>query len=264
MNTLTYSNAPLVEIIAEIRWSIKKVNFTNSNVSDVQTIAIDPFFEDFKIGFEKEIKEKGFIYHEPLAPKEIPIELLGGKVTDRHREKAGQYPVYQIGSGIFTINTIPPYSGWEKFKQDIIIGIEAFYKSYPIAEKYLKLEMFQLKYVNLFQKKHLYSEEFLSKHLGIQFNFVDDNIISSDEKSGSIVSCSKNDKSIKIHLNFHSAMNEKNEKALVVSITALKKYENVFLEKKRLLDDIESCHAGTSAFFKDITSDELKNVMNGG
>lgn len=249
-----YKNAPLIEIILEIRWRLK-------NISVADNLQIDPYFDDFKSEFEKNINHSDFSYKEVLVPDNVPREFLGGKVTHRYRRDNKKYPLYQIGYGVFTINMAPPYNGWEEFKRDIENGLNYFYASYPVPEKFLKCESLELRYMNFFGKKHLYGDNFLSEHLGIEFGFKRSDILAFDEKVGELTIPHREDSKLLTHISFNPASNENSEKGLLLTIASRKKYEGNFVKQESIIQDIENSHGILSNVFDKMISSRLKEVM---
>lgn len=162
MQDFLYDHAPLVEVIAEVHWELKTLE------SNPQA-RIDPYFDIFRDQFLDALKSHGFAHEERLFPKEIPIELLPYKPHLLLREQQNQWPLFQIGPGLFTANIIPPYSGWNEFRETLIIGLEALVSSYPLAPKTMNIGRTELRYIDAFTKElgmDIY-DTFLEKDLGI-------------------------------------------------------------------------------------------------
>ena len=115
-------------MIAEVHWELKTLE------SNTQA-RIDTYFDILRDQFLDALKLHGFAHEERLFPKEIPIELLPYKPRLLLRKQKNQWPIFQIGPGLFTANIVPPYLGWKEFRETLVIGLEALVSSYPLAPK---------------------------------------------------------------------------------------------------------------------------------
>lgn len=135
-----YENPPLIEVIAEIHWSLQRLQTVNG--------FIDPYFEKFRSACREGMKEAGYGFEEFVVPPEIPLELVGHSATNRFRRERDTWPVLQIGPGVFTANIVPPYKGWKFFRTIIHQGISLLTKFYPHSDETLKPERLHLRYIN--------------------------------------------------------------------------------------------------------------------
>lgn len=142
-----YENAPLVEVIAEFRWDIQRIE-------SLPNAAIDPHFSTFEAEISSTLAREGFGTIESLAPPTVPIELLANRVVKRFRSHPNKWPVFQIGPGLFTVNIVPPYGGWGSFRHILGKAVDHLLQSYPLADRYLHLRQFELKYINAFTERH--------------------------------------------------------------------------------------------------------------
>lgn len=141
-----YENAPLVEVIAELRWNIQRLE-------SLPNAAIDPHFAAFDAEISAKLSSDGFGTIETLVPPNVPIELVANRVLKRFRPEAGKWPVFQIGPGIFAVNVVPPYGGWARFRPTLEKGLQYLFDSYPFADKSLHLRQFELKYIDAFTER---------------------------------------------------------------------------------------------------------------
>lgn len=128
----TYHDAPLIELIVELRWSVE----TNSPpglppgappfVSNTSA-TFDRWFNTFSTRLE----ELGYHNIERLVPHDFPPTIY--QPIFRYRKKRGMpFPVIQFGHGIFTINAGPPdYISWNLFRPEVESGIKALIESKP-------------------------------------------------------------------------------------------------------------------------------------
>jgi uncharacterized protein (TIGR04255 family) len=168
-NDFLYENAPLVEVIAEFRWDIQRIE-------SLPNAAIDPHFPTFEAEISARLSRDGFGTVESLVPPNIPIELLANRVLKRFRPQPNKWPVFQIGPGLFTINIAPPYGGWAKFRRILKKGVDYLLASYPMPEAYLHFRQFELKYIDAFTERHGFREmrSFLSDYLNINVSLPDE------------------------------------------------------------------------------------------
>jgi uncharacterized protein (TIGR04255 family) len=161
-NDFLYENAPLVEVIAEFRWDIQRIE-------SLPNAAIDPHFAKFEAEISSRLSGEGFGTIESLVPPNIPIELLANRVLKRFRPQPHKWPVFQIGPGLFTVNMTPPYGGWAKFRRILEKGVDYLLASYPMPEVYLHFRQFELKYIDAFTDRHGFKEmrAFLADYMNI-------------------------------------------------------------------------------------------------
>lgn len=141
-------NAPLIEAIFEIKWLPKSPS----------KLPTDPHYS-LIIGRLFDRLEKEYPFHEPLPTAQMPIEIANGIVQHRLRKGKNQWPVVQLGPGIFTVNDTAQYK-WEDFKKRVINGVATLYQVYPNSQADLKVNDLVLRYIN-----------------AIQFDFERDNIV---------------------------------------------------------------------------------------
>jgi uncharacterized protein (TIGR04255 family) len=168
-----FSNPPLVELIAELRWvpgaesPAAQGQIQGGQNQFVQTMALQfpiasPFLEESFSRFSNEAVEKGFSISERLIPPGFP--LLPFIVVYRFRKppaSGGNY-LYQIGPGIFSANALPPYRNWEAFRPIVREGVEALLASRHPSEN-IPFATVLLRYIDLF------SEEFTGRQRSFRF-----------------------------------------------------------------------------------------------
>ena len=110
--------APLVEIVLELRWKI----MNKTDLSMVQYLYGDLY---------SELKQK-YPYRESIVPTEIPLDILINQPVHRYRSAINDYPLYQVGPGIITLNTIDNKYYWDTFSEWAEELISSFLKVYPM------------------------------------------------------------------------------------------------------------------------------------
>ncbi len=75
-----------------------------------------------------------FPIRELLFPGDVPQELLINKAVYRFKDKK-QYPLFQIGPGVLTLNTIEKEYEWEKYNKQITHLCQKFLEVYDFSDK---------------------------------------------------------------------------------------------------------------------------------
>ena len=160
-----YKNAPLIEVIAELRWNL-------IHLTAIPGGAVDPFVQQAAPRFLERVERLGFGFVERLLPEGVPLEMVPGQVVWRCRRAQNTWPVYQIGPGVMTCNATPPYRGWPEFRDSLAAGIEAALAAYAEAGGQISIDSFALRYLNAFTENEGYRDhaEFLDKELGIKID----------------------------------------------------------------------------------------------
>ena len=65
--SLTYENAPLVEVIAEMHWDLRILD-------DATGTRIDPYYYLFQESFIEDAAHSGFKHIENVVPRLVPLE----------------------------------------------------------------------------------------------------------------------------------------------------------------------------------------------
>ncbi|RBA29026.1 TIGR04255 family protein [Flavobacterium tibetense] len=117
-------NAPLVEVVFELRWDINSKN----DLIDFQYLHGDLY---------SMIKES-FPIRENLIPPDIPFEALRSIPVFRFRKNHNSYPLIQIGPGVISFNTIDEFYIWENFRDEVNSLIDNINKIYPKFENLSK------------------------------------------------------------------------------------------------------------------------------
>ena len=160
-----YSNAPLVEVIAEIGWSLKKIDV-------VPDAMLDPYYDLFREQYLEQSNKVGLSEVRELIPDIVPIELTPGQPRIQLRSKSGNWPLVQIGPGLLTANIVPPYEGWAAFEEFLYESVGRLFSAYPISERTLRIDRLHLRYIDSFDEKFGFNDfatfpEFAKDKLGI-------------------------------------------------------------------------------------------------
>lgn len=163
MEDFLYKNAPLIEVLAEIHWELIPV-------SSIPGGQLDPYAPVLREKFGAWARREGFHFQEQLVPSEMPSELMPHKPFQRFRRQANEWPLYQIGPGIFTANIVPPYLGWSAFRDHLRNGLQSLYASYPSSGELLRIKRWELQYIDAFTsslRMHNYSD-FIQAELSVR------------------------------------------------------------------------------------------------
>ncbi len=181
----TFKNAPVVEVVAELRW--KPISFTKNSSKDktqklnnlIPTTITADKTEDFFSYFTEEIAKEGFRQSERLIPERISISNMPFQfqpIVFRFRKSQTEPFLFQLGDGIFSAHAIQPYKSWEYFKPIIQSGISALINSRKKIEK-TNIQSFtaaNLLYLDIFKSNILGTQdadEFISNILKIQMEY---------------------------------------------------------------------------------------------
>ena len=174
-----YDKAPLIEVIAEIHWTLKKLG----TAPDAK---IDPYYDLFKENFLNYTESMGLKNRQELVPDIVPLELLPNQPKLRLRSGENIWPLAQMGPGIVTANIVPPYNGWSAFSPFLYHLVDGLFESYPISDKTLRIEKLHLRYIDGFDKSFGFERysDFANTMLGINCQ-MPDNFIERSVKEDS-------------------------------------------------------------------------------
>ncbi len=153
MNT-TFSKAPLIEIVAELRWGLQ-----SDVMRQPQQQAGVPFpqmamslskIDEFFMRFGGEVYQKGFQRAERIVPSGFPMMLFQPVYRYRKSAETDNSVLYQTGPGIFSANAIPPYRSWDEFSPIVQAGIEALLRARIGEEEKLPFSSISLRYIDSF------------------------------------------------------------------------------------------------------------------
>jgi len=149
-------NAPLLEVIYELKWNITN----NQDLGKYQYLHGDLYAK----------LREFFTTREQLVAPEIPLDLLIQKAIHRFRRVANGYPLYQTGPGILTFNTDNDSYYWDQYYTEAERLTKSFFEVY----QYSKDEKFRpsLMFIDFFQfnfnEKDVLS--FITENLHININ----------------------------------------------------------------------------------------------
>lgn len=144
-NDRILSNAPLVEVVAEVHWALP---------GDTATTRHDPNWFKMAMQLEQAISSRLPVV-EQLQPAGfvIPLDVLGRAPLIRFRPESGAWPLAQFGQGILTVNAVPPYDGWKAVRDLLSFVLEVSNRASPLFAT-VKPVRFKLMYRDAFTDEH--------------------------------------------------------------------------------------------------------------
>ena len=146
----TFQNAPLVEIVAELRWQIPQLAAADQAGNPIQlpiTLA-DNEMTAFFHRVSGAVGKHGFDRLEQLIPPNPSMPVLLPQMVYRYR-RTDEVPVLaQIGPGMFSVNALPPYKSWDEFRPLLDGGIESLLEALTDKPKLTA----SLRYIDAFKQ----------------------------------------------------------------------------------------------------------------
>jgi uncharacterized protein (TIGR04255 family) len=150
---LTFAKAPLIELIAELRW----IPQGSTTVEPPQQQPTFPtvFFggvkqEEFYTRVSGALSKSGFNRSERLSQPGMPFVLHQPVYRFRSEDEDKKSALCQVGFGVFSVHAIPPYHSWEKFRPFVKNAIEALLAIRPEADLKEPFSQLTLRYIDFF------------------------------------------------------------------------------------------------------------------
>lgn len=233
-------NAPLLEVIYELRWSVKQ----KDELTKFQYLIGDLY---------SSIKD---IYpvRESLAPPEVPPDILINSPVHRFRKNENKYPLVQLGPGILTLNTTDDNYYWKDFYVWSKTLTEAFFMVYPVNNEVFRPSLLYLDFFR-FDFKNENVNDFINKYFNININqgFINNTGNPFHLDIGFFYETELGNLSVTLK----KGQNGKKENGIVMQ-TSLHSKESK-LESKDVLTWLNDAHGFASDIFKEITQGELFN-----
>ena len=129
-------NKPLVEAIFELQWELPVVNGNE----------IDPGFR-ILLGRLYDRVRNDYPFLENLPQSVISEELTIRIMRHRFRVAKDEWPLVQVGPGIFSVNDTEGYT-WDKFRPYLVKAIKALFESYPVDIHKLNITQLGFRYID--------------------------------------------------------------------------------------------------------------------
>jgi len=123
----TFQNAPLVEIVAELRWQAPQLAAADQAGNPIQLpiMLADNAMTALFHRTTSAVRKHGFDRLEQLVPPGSLMPVLLPQMMYRYR-RTDEVPVLaQIGPGMFSVNALPPYKSWKEFHPHLEGGVES-------------------------------------------------------------------------------------------------------------------------------------------
>ena len=178
---ISFAKAPLVELIAELRW-IPQGSTLASAAPQQQQVNIPTLFfggtkqEEFYMRLGGELYKFDFNRSERVMPPGVPFVLHQPVFRFRSEAAKKTSVLYQVGYGLFSVHAIPPYHSWARFVPFVETGIDLLLKSRPDADAQQPFLQVTLRYINFFGEdltQGMDIPSFLSRVFGISIALPD-------------------------------------------------------------------------------------------
>jgi uncharacterized protein (TIGR04255 family) len=239
-------NAPLQEVIFEIRWALLP-----SSEVPLQT---DGGFQ-LASGRLQTIIAKEFPIYRRIIPLHIPDQLLQYQVVHQYWKGDGKWPAIQLGPGIFTVNCTEDAYEWESQFRPLIINALSWLSEaylYPLAFQYANLKYIDVIKVEEYGGLKNGWKSFIEKYFNIEYRNKFE--ISGIEKGIQINQTFILPDESDLVLQFSDGL-KGNEKAFVWQTSVAKR--TAFESLEEILKWADNAHLLTHTIFKDIVTNEL-------
>jgi len=236
-------NAPLQEVIFELRW---KLNFD----SDSQSRSDKEFqfaFAKFSALSSDKLKHKVI-----LKPSAFPDVLFVNRPIYQFWAAENLYPVFQIGPGVFTVNETEKNYEWEYFRNLILEGVEWLTQSY--SDK-LDFTVAELRYIDAIEVNDDNEKDlikFIADNLKIE---IKNHIIEGKLTDFQLHQRFRIDNENYFNLLLTNGIKNSNQSKAIILQTSYNKTSNISLEN--LKGWIDAAHDTCSSLFKKMTSNNL-------
>lgn len=167
---IEFENAPLVELIAEVRWGVPSFPsyLSPAGVTPNVLVSSDQDDEFFRC-FGDKAATIGFVRSESLIPLGFQAMPFQPAVRYPRVSSAGGTHVYQLGKGFFSAHATPPYRSWKDFSPVVTAGVKILLECRLENEKNLPFNVLNLRYIDAFTHSLTQGRktiDFISKILG--------------------------------------------------------------------------------------------------
>lgn len=123
----TFQNAPLVEIVAELRWQIPQLAGADQKTGNRVQLPFVEASDEMTALFHRTttaVGKHGFDRLEQLGSPSSSMPVLLPQMIYRYRRTDEEPVLAQVGPGMFSVNALPPYKSWREFRPHLEGGIE--------------------------------------------------------------------------------------------------------------------------------------------
>jgi len=150
--SVTYQNAPLVELIAELRWGDSTPTAQAPGQAVVVRLALPGTKdEEMYMHLSAIMSRGGYSRLERLLPPGVPLPPTQVACRFRPSDPSAQSPLFQVGPRVFTANALPPYRSWVSFGPVVEQGVSWLFEAHERAGlKPPALNVAMIRYIDAF------------------------------------------------------------------------------------------------------------------
>jgi uncharacterized protein (TIGR04255 family) len=146
-------NAPVIEVIAELKWRpsiLPEAAFANVGPQMIlppAAASTREFFARLASG----VGALGYTKATPLVPEPFPLLVHQAALRFDAPNDGSSKSLYQVGPGLFSANAVPPYDSWSgSFSRTVEQGVQALLAARDSAERETPFEGATLRYLDAF------------------------------------------------------------------------------------------------------------------
>lgn len=168
-------NAPLVELIAELRWDVAPSQVMQLGVGSGSTFisASTSAIESFFMRMGAAAQRLSHTETERLIPGGLPIVQHQPVYRFKRSEDDQPRTLYQVGPGMFSANAVPPYESWASFEPVVRAGVDALLNNRIPEERETPFSAISLRYIDAFGSYHREGKDvgrFIAEVLGLSLS----------------------------------------------------------------------------------------------
>ena len=240
-------NAPLQEVIFEVRWELHTDEQTGQHHDAGFDLAAGKFWSLARdSGFSKVIRK---------IPADIPTQFFNHKIIYQFVPGEKNWPAIQLGPGILTVNDTDENYDWDETYLPLIKkGIDLVNDSFESKREFY---FASLRYIDTISANHYGFDgnwqNFLKKHLNFSFQ-------NDFELPGALSNIQFNQKTelqdkSQLQISVSNGVSRKNKEPLLIWQTGIQK--NAKFEENALIEWVSESHTTISGLFKKIVKPEL-------
>jgi uncharacterized protein (TIGR04255 family) len=141
--SVTYKNAPLVELVAEVRWGPLPLPAgaapalagtpAGPPASQMWHAFSGPKDEEIFVHFGALMSSAGYGRAERMIPPGFPVLTFQPAARYRRTDPEDQASLFQLGRTVFSANALPPYKSWQDFGPVVAKGLGILLDAYKKA-----------------------------------------------------------------------------------------------------------------------------------
>ncbi len=144
MSRKDLKNKPLVEAILEIRWHLVQLTSVQGPAQMILP-AGDPHYRLLLARLFDRL-QKDYPVHEQLPTATLPDDMLPQIVQHRFRAANDDWPLVQVGPGVFTVNDTHRYT-WTDFQTRAKDAVRQLYDAHPNVADF-RIQSLVLRYID--------------------------------------------------------------------------------------------------------------------